>query len=179
MSASRRPIPLGFPSVILILAGFALVSLAACGGRSPLRAGPPVPVGLARTGIASWYGPKFQGRLTASGERYDMLDLTAAHRTLPFNTYVRVTNLTNSRSLVVRINDRGPFVRGRIIDLSFASAKILGISHAGLAKVRIRVMDSSEGARIHALQRGFLSSRGIRTWSDKDYEQLESITHGG
>lgn len=88
------------------------------------------------TGIASWYGRPFHGRRTASGERYDMHALTAAHRTLPFDTLARVRNPANGREVVVRINDRGPFKRGRIIDLSLAAARVLGI--AGVAPVELR-----------------------------------------
>jgi len=91
-------------------------------------------------GLASYYGEKFHGRKTASGEVFNMYEMTAAHRTLPFGTYVRVTNLENGRSVVVRINDRGPFAKGRIIDLSYAAAKRLGMVHSGVAKVRIEVI---------------------------------------
>ena len=91
-------------------------------------------------GLASWYGPGFHGKTTANGERYDMYGLTAAHKTLPFGTKVRVTNLANERSLVVRINDRGPFVAGRIIDLSKRAAERLGFLEAGKAKVRVEVI---------------------------------------
>ena len=94
------------------------------------------------TGLASWYGQKFHGRLTSTGERYDMHALTAAHRSLPLPTYVRVENLENGKKIVVRINDRGPFARGkhahkRIIDLSYSAARKLGMHHKGTAKVRI------------------------------------------
>jgi rare lipoprotein A len=90
------------------------------------------------TGIASWYGPGFHGLDTANGERYEMDALTAAHKTLPMPSYVEVTNLGNGRVLVVRINDRGPFVEGRIIDLSRRAAQLLGVDKAGTAKVRVR-----------------------------------------
>jgi rare lipoprotein A len=91
-------------------------------------------------GIASWYGKKFHGRRTASGERYDMHQLTAAHKTLPFGTRVRVTNLDNGRRVVVRINDRGPFIKGRIIDLSYAAARQVEMLEAGTARVRVEVV---------------------------------------
>jgi rare lipoprotein A len=86
-------------------------------------------------GLASWYGPGFQGRKTASGERFNTGALTAAHRTLPFGTRVRVVNRANGRSVVVRINDRGPYAHGRIIDLSRASASAIGISGVGRVEV--------------------------------------------
>ncbi|SEJ56758.1 septal ring lytic transglycosylase RlpA family protein [Paraburkholderia diazotrophica] len=90
-----------------------------------------------QSGDASWYATKFQGRRTANGERYDHLSMTAAHRTLPFGSYVRVTLLATEKSVVVRINDRGPFVKGRIIDLSYAAAKALGLTHARSRRVQI------------------------------------------
>jgi rare lipoprotein A len=93
-----------------------------------------------QTGHASWYGGKFQGRLTANGERFDTNKHTAAHRTLPFGTRVRVTNLDNGKSTVVRINDRGPFIQGRIIDLSRAAAEELDMIETGTAPVRIEIV---------------------------------------
>jgi peptidoglycan lytic transglycosylase len=97
--------------------------------------------GGGETGTASWYGKEFQGRPTSSKEVFDMNDMTAAHRTLPFGSYVMVTNLGNDRSVVVRINDRGPFVRGRIIDLSYGAATVLGIVGPGTARVRLEVLN--------------------------------------
>jgi rare lipoprotein A len=91
-------------------------------------------------GIASWYGPGFHGRRTASGEIYNMYAYTAAHKTLPLGTYVRVINLENGKSVVVRINDRGPFKKGRIIDLSYAAAKKIGMIEKGTARVRLEIL---------------------------------------
>jgi rare lipoprotein A len=91
-------------------------------------------------GTASWYGSYFQGRATASGEPYDMYDLTAAHPTLPLGSWVRVTNLRNGRAVVVRINDRGPIVPGRIIDLSYNTARVLHFESKGLQRVRLDVV---------------------------------------
>jgi peptidoglycan lytic transglycosylase len=91
-------------------------------------------------GKASFYANKFQGRKTASGDRFDQKKLTAAHRSLPFGTMVKVTNLSNGLSVVVRINDRGPFIRGRIIDLSRAAAKKINMIKSGVVKVRIEVL---------------------------------------
>ena len=91
-----------------------------------------------KTGTASWYGDKFHGKPTATGERYDMNDITAAHKTLPLNSMVFVTNLETGQGMMVRVNDRGPFVAGRIIDLSRASAQALGMFTSGLAKVRVQ-----------------------------------------
>ncbi len=105
-------------------------------------------------GIASWYGGKFQGRRTANGEIFDTNKLTAAHKTLPFNTLIKVQNPQNGKSVVVRINDRGPFVEGRIIDLSRAAADAIGITGLGVAQVRISLYrreaeDSEAAASIH------------------------------
>ena len=94
-------------------------------------------------GIASWYGVPFQGRRGSNGEIYDMNKLTAAHRTLPFNTIVRVTNLTNGKQVDVRITDRGPFVEDRIIDLSLAAARELEMVAAGTARVRVEILSGS------------------------------------
>jgi rare lipoprotein A len=91
-------------------------------------------------GVASWYGSKHQGRATASGESFDMHRLTAAHRELPLGTTVRVTNLINLKSVVVRVNDRGPGIDGRLIDVSWAAATKLGFVHAGLAPVEVEVV---------------------------------------
>jgi rare lipoprotein A len=96
--------------------------------------------GYAETGLASWYGPEFHGKKTSSSEIFDMHDLTAAHRTLPFGTMVLVTNLENSQTVTVKINDRGPFVKDRIIDLSYAAARMLGMIGPGTAKVKIEVV---------------------------------------
>jgi len=96
-----------------------------------------------KTGLASWYGADFHGRTTASGKPYDMYGLSAAHRTLPLGTKVRVTNLGNGRQVVVTITDRGPLGRDRIIDLSYGAARQLGMAKEGLAKVRIEVLQNS------------------------------------
>lgn len=136
-------------------------ALAACSGPAPA---PPKALSLAlppaapapeavdpatvpsfvQTGLASWYGSDFHHRHTASGERYDMHDLTAAHRTLPLETVVRVTNLDNNHSVLVRINDRGPFARGRVIDVSREAAELLGMTKAGVVPVRIEVFSADQ-----------------------------------
>ena len=99
----------------------------------------PVTVGYEETGKASWYGDPYHGRRTTSGEVYDMYQLTAAHRTLPLGTWVMVTNLDNGRSVEVRVNDRGPFQEGRILDLSYAAARLLDVVGPGVIPVRLRV----------------------------------------
>jgi len=102
----------------------------------------PIPSahGYSEKGLASWYGRQFHGRKTASGERYDMYAMTAAHKILPLGTHVRVTNLRNDSTVNLRINDRGPFVRGRIIDLSFTAAKELGVVGPGTAPVLVTAL---------------------------------------
>ena len=96
---------------------------------------------FSQTGAASWYGRQFHGRKTASGETFDMNGLTAAHRTLPLNCYIRVTNKENGKSVVVKVNDRGPFHGNRVLDLSYGAAKRLGVTNAGVAKVSIERVD--------------------------------------
>lgn len=101
--------------------------------------------GYEQEGIASWYGPDFQGKRTSSGEPYDMYLMTAAHRTLPIPTYLEVTNLDNGRTVVVRVNDRGPFHSDRILDLSYVAARKLGIVGPGTGRVRIRALVPAGG----------------------------------
>jgi rare lipoprotein A len=105
------------------------------------------------TGIASWYGPDFNGKLTANGETFDQNTVTAAHKTLPMPCIVRVTNLETGRSLVVRVNDRGPYVNGRIIDLSRRSAQMLGIEGKGTARVRVQILSEESRALASGLKR--------------------------
>lgn len=111
----------------------------------------PSAEGYVETGIASWYGTDFHGKPTSNGERYDMHALSAAHKTLPMNTMVLVENLENGRELVLRINDRGPFVKGRIIDLSYRAAQELNVTRNGTAQVRVSALGETttvtEGAR--------------------------------
>ena len=102
-------------------------------------------------GTASWYGEYFQGKETASGEPFDMQALTAAHPTLPLGTFVRVTNLRNGRAVVVRINDRGPVVEGRIIDVSYNTARVLGFHERGLQRVRLDLVRPASMARLQTV----------------------------
>src|SRR5438045_5657454 len=102
-------------------------------------------------GTASWYGKQFHGRETASGERYDMFQLTAAHRTLPLGTWVKVTNLRNGRWVLVRINDRGPVPQQRIIDLSYSAARVLNMSGQGIARVRLDLVKTSGQSSLVAM----------------------------
>lgn len=125
-----RALPLLFVAIAEIFSS--------CGGRRAPKAVYPR-TGTSQTGIASWYGHPYHGRKTASGEVYDMEKRTAAHREWAFGSMVRVLNLSNGKSVEVRINDRGPFVRGRIIDLSRAAARDVGLLTSGISKVRITV----------------------------------------
>jgi rare lipoprotein A len=121
----------------LAVVSLVIATLSACGTAPPVRESS----GYRATGLASYYGKKFHGRRTASGERYNMNALTAAHRSLKFGSRVKVTNLKTKRSVVVRVNDRGPFVRGRIIDLSWAAAKRIGMIGDGVVRVEVRTVD--------------------------------------
>ena len=103
--------------------------------------------GYKKRGVASWYGSQFDGKATACGERYDMYKYTAAHKTLPLPSYVNVKNLTNGKSVIVKINDRGPFVDNRIIDLSYAAAKKIDMLSEGTAVVRVSTVSKEEAAR--------------------------------
>ena len=148
---------------LILVSSFALIAAAGCAHRTyqpqppapvpappnqPVPSGPPpsverqpaVPGEYVEEGIASWYGVPFNGRRTSDGEIYDMHQLTGAHRTLPFGAVVRVTNLLNGRQTEVRINDRGPFVANRIIDLSLAAAQAIGLVGTGTAPVRLEIV---------------------------------------
>jgi len=136
-----------------------------------------VSVGWTQDGIASWYGPNFHGGKTSNGEQYNMYAMTAAHKTLPMNTMVRVTNKNNGRSVVVRINDRGPFVRGRIIDLSYAAGKKIGINATGTAPVHLEVLgfDSligkmAENSETDSVQRVVLGGFGVQVGSFRRHQ---------
>ncbi len=137
----RPTTPFTFPSLVLL--GLVLSGLyAGCNGSQAANYSfrGSYETGQVLRGMASWYGPGFNGKRTASGERFRQSQLTAAHKTLPFGTIVRVTNLQNARSVDVRINDRGPFVRGRIIDLSKGAAQQLRMISTGVIPVEVRVL---------------------------------------
>lgn len=114
---------------------------------APSKKAPKITEKPYQVGTASWYGKDFHGRETASGEPYDMFRFTAAHMTLPLGSWVRVTNLRNHKSVIVRVNDRGPVVPGRIIDLSYGAAQILGFRARGTARVRLDVIQLPEDTR--------------------------------
>lgn len=165
MSPGRRNRPQAFlPGFLLALAALAALLLAGCapislsGGqqRGGGGSGKPYTVrgktyrpyttanGFTELGVASWYGPGFHGKQTANGERYNQNAMTAAHKLLPFNTDIRVTNLDNGRSTMVRINDRGPFVANRVIDLSRRAAEQIGMIASGTARVRLEAVGNKK-----------------------------------
>lgn len=148
--------------------------------------------GATQIGEASWYGDKEHKNRTASGERFNKYAYTAAHKSLPFDTIVRVTNLTNGKDVVVKINDRGPFVDGRIIDLSYQSAKSIGLIKTGVAKVKVEVLStpskrtSSLFRALYTVQVGSFSSKvnaeSIKTDINKvskDYARIEPVEFEG
>ena len=149
-----RTVLLAVPSLAIPLSGWGDVPAMWCGGGSGfghpylVKGHPYLPYGKAngfvQAGTASWYGSECQGLPTASGEPYDQYGLTAAHKLLPLGTRVRVTNLRNGRSVVVRINDRGPYAGSRIIDLTRTAADRLGMREAGTARVRIASLDGKD-----------------------------------
>lgn len=160
---------------VIVLVGMAM--LAACAQQKPVGSGPGLPTsGIYKvgkpyqidgawyypgedpnyneTGIASWYGPGFHEKTTANGELYDQNELTAAHKTLPMPSLVRVTNLDNGRAIVVRVNDRGPYANGRVIDLSQRGAQLLGFEGGGTAKVRVQILAEESRAIAAAARQG-------------------------
>lgn len=146
--------------LLVITLLLALLAGASACRKKKVQAQAPLPpaIGEAETGLASWYGEPFDGRPTASGEIYDMNGMTAAHRTLPFQTWVRVTNLENDLFTTVRINDRGPFIHGRIIDLSRAAAEAIDMVGVGTALVRLEIVQQpageSAGGGVYSVQVG-------------------------
>ena len=151
--AGRIHRQLRIAKALLLLAVVALLgSGCASAPRSQRFAGSATQSGP-MVGVASYYGKQYHGRKTASGERFNMHELTAAHRTLPFGTNLKVTNLANERSVVVRINDRGPFKRDRILDLSLEAARRLQMVTAGTARVRIEPLTGSDARRSDAAAR--------------------------
>ena len=134
--------------------------------------------GFSEEGMASWYGRKFHGHLTSNGEKYDMYQLSAAHKTLPLPSFVKVTNLANQRALIVRVNDRGPFHSGRVIDLSYAAAVRLGFVKQGTARVRVEAITFSSQALSPAKPQTLSPAQTqtqTQTQTQKQYLQLEAF----
>lgn len=158
--------------VLALAAGLA----AGCGGRKATMRIPRV--GDAESGVASWYGVPYHGRQAASGETYDMEQLTAAHRTLPFHTWVRVRNLDNGHVVEVRINDRGPFVGRRVIDLSLAAARLIEMVGPGTARVRLEVIRPPQVAprtERFAVQVGAFTSRGNAEQMQRKVQSVQQV----
>jgi rare lipoprotein A len=148
---------------------------------------PPAPsLHSGQTGLASWYGHPYHGRAAANGEIYDMEKLTGAHRTLPFGTWVRVTNLTNGKSVEVRIIDRGPFAGGRIIDLSHAAAEVIELVGPGVARVRLDIVSAPAVAAAenwYAVQAGAFREKdraeNLRASLEREYGSARLVYRGG
>jgi rare lipoprotein A len=136
------------------------------------------PEGFVQSGIASWYGPDFHGKNTSNGEVYDMNGMTAAHKTLPLGVYVKVKNTENGREAVLRINDRGPCVKNRVIDLSYAAAKKLGVDRAGTAPVRIEALGYRDGGsgRYKAIDNYDTGRFAVQVGSFKDQGNAERLS---
>jgi rare lipoprotein A len=134
--------------------------------------------GFVQTGIASWYGPDFHGKKTSNGETYDMHAMTAAHKTLPLGVFVKVQNRDNGREAVVRVNDRGPFVKGRVIDLSYSAAKMLGVDIAGTAPVRIEALGygGSGAGHYQALDNYDAGNYTVQVGSFKEYGNADRLS---
>lgn len=173
-----RPVPLtkriSLPIVVIGLG--AVLSQGCSTAPRPIDRFPGYPLGFVERGMASWYGPGFHGNKTANGERYDMYKLTAAHRTLPLGSVAVVHSLTSGRQTTVRINDRGPFARGRVLDLSLAGAQALGMVGNGTDQVELRVVDYNsrpEGMGVLRVQVGAFAdlqnARGLFAQVQRDF----------
>ena len=171
-------------AVLALLA--ASLTLASCAKKHRVGVTPPAPppIRSGETGLASWYGHPYDGRPAADGEIYDMERLTAAHRTLPFGTWVRVVNLTNDKTVDVRIIDRGPFIDGRIIDLSHAAAKAIGLIGPGVAPVRLDILSGpAAGAGWFGVQAGAFRDRdraeNLRGTLEREYGTARLVLRPG
>jgi peptidoglycan lytic transglycosylase len=145
----KRPVHAGFVRVVVFCFVTIIATIATSGcahrvtAKSPASVSQPAParIGITESGVASWYGEPYNGRRSASGEIFDMQQFVAAHRTLPFQTWVEVTDLDNGKKVCVRIIDRGPFTKGRIIDLSLAAAREIEMVGPGTARVKLKVIE--------------------------------------
>ena len=142
---------------------------------------PPYAAGYVERGIASWYGEDFHGRPTSSGEIYNMYDLTAAHKLMPLGTVAKITNLENDQSVVVKINDRGPFIEGRIIDLSYSAAREIGMAEKGLSRVEIKVIKWGENLTDFTVQVGSFeveeNAQRLKEKLNQKYKDAHIITY--
>ena len=165
--------------LVILVASIAIAMLEACSGAPKPVYFPGYPIGFSERGVASWYGPGFHGNKTANGERYDMHQLTAAHRTLPLGSIAVVRSMSTGRQVTVRINDRGPFARGRVLDLSLAGANALGMIGAGTDQIELRVV----GYQGRTTDMGFLRVQ-VGSFSDQQnalniLERVKPFYSGG
>ena len=175
----RKPYDCWSSWLALLLVTSLAVIITACSGAPKPTYFPGYPIGFVERGVASWYGPGFHGNKTANGERYDMHQLTAAHRTLPLGSIAVVRSMSTGRQVTVRINDRGPFARGRVLDLSLAGAQALGMTVAGTDHIELRVV----GYQGRAADMGVLRVQ-IGSYSDQQnalnqLERLKQVYSGG
>ena len=177
-------------STAAVAFALACLVLSSCAKKHHITAAPrvpaPSPVRSSETGWASWYGHPYHGRAAANGEIYDMEKLTAAHRTLPFGTSVRVTNLGNGKSVDVRIIDRGPFVAGRIIDLSHAAAEAIAMIGPGVAQVQVAILalpPAASGENWYAVQAGAFQDKDraerLRASLEREYGSARLVLRRG
>ena len=171
---------LALPLAVFVLSGCAKKH------RVTAAASPQPPIRSAETGLASWYGHPYHGRAASNGEIYDMEKLTAAHRTLPFGTWVHVTNLANNKSVDVRIIDRGPFIDGRVIDLSHAAAQTIDLIGPGVAEVRIDILSApriTPSDSSYAVQAGAFRDRDraerLRAAMEREYGYARLVLRPG
>ena len=152
---------------LIPLCGFIILVVSLFNGCGAFHNAQIHEVGKVQFGLASWYGNKFNGRKTSSGEIYDMYEFTAAHRALPFGTIVKVTNIKNGRSALVKINDRGPQKRSRKLDVSYAAAKKIGMIRDGIARVRIEVVNDSYASALYEQQKELWNAFNIDAYFDE------------
>lgn len=155
------------------------VTITACSGAPKPTYFPGYPIGFVERGVASWYGPGFHGNKTANGERYDMHQLTAAHRTLPLGSIAVVRSMSTGRQVTVRINDRGPFARGRVLDLSLAGAQALGMTGAGTDQIELRVVRYQGRTADMGVLRVQIGSYSDRQNALNQLERLKQVYSGG
>lgn len=180
-------------AIVVLGLTWAGLALGGCAKKHPRTAAAPPPPRVVtgeirdgETGLASWYGHPYHGRPAANGEIYDMEGFTAAHRTLPFGTWVRVVNLSNDKTVDVRITDRGPFVENRIIDLSHAAAGAIGLIGPGVARVRLVILSAPATASAqnwYAVQAGAFLDQGraerVRAALEREYGSARLVLHPG
>ena len=181
------------PAAVCICVLCTALVIASCAGKTPIPAAPAAVAPLApaadtttpaqprdqiyrETGTASWYGGDLHGRLTASGEIFDMNGVSAAHRTLPLGTAIRVTNLENFRSITVRINDRGPLVRARILDLSYGAARELEFVPQGTARVKVETLEPVSGDAVYTVQAAaFVEEENAKMLKERLQRKYETV----